>query len=255
MMYNAAFFKAARQICGSLSQTQVDSINGILRDAHEQNVTDPDMLGYMLSTGWNECRLKPVREGFKKTDASARAYVKKHYASKYGKPAGPYGHWYYGRGLVQLTWWSNYKKLSKMIGVDLEKKPDRAMEPAIAAKILVKGMLTGAFNGSGKGLAAYLGNGKTDWKNARRTVNVTDKWTRFRDTAKKFSKAIKQHGYKPTPVNINVPESTGAGAGGVLVTVGTGLAVAWQNGLWALLAAMGLGIIALVAWKVWRKRK
>lgn len=196
-MNNDAFFAGVRKVVGKLDQTQVDSINAIMTEAMGRGITNPNMLGYMLSTGWHEAQLRPVREGFTKTEAAARVYVRRYYANKYGKPAGPYGHWYYGRGLVQLTWHVNYRKVGSKIGVDLEQFPDRALEPAIAAKVLVHGMLEGWFNGNGKGLSHYLGNGKTDWKNARRTVNITDKWETFRDTAQKFAAVIRTTDYVP----------------------------------------------------------
>lgn len=198
-MSNAAFFAGIRKIVGKLDQTQVDSINAIMAAADKRGITNPDMLGYFLATGWHEAQLRPVREGFKKTDAAARLYVQKHYPDKYGKPAGPYGHWYYGRGLVQLTWHQNYKDVGRKIGIDLERYPDKALEPDTAATILVDGMLGGWFNSSGHGLAHYLGGNTLDWKGARKTVNVYDKWQTFRDTAIKFAKVIRSTQYAPEP--------------------------------------------------------
>lgn len=260
-MSNAKFFAAVRKICGGLDQTQVDSINGILSEAMNRGVSDPAMLGYMLSTGWGECRLRPVREGFKKSEKSARAYVARHYGHKYGKPAGPYKHWYYGRGLVQLTWLDNYKAVSKVLGIDLVKNPDLALQPDTAAKILVHGMLSGMFNGKGKGLAHYLGNGRRDWKNARRTVNITDKWQRFRDTAKRFAAALEAHGYepgKPSTAKPKVKPTSGevatGGAGAAVAGVGVALATAWDNGLWVLLSAVGVAAVAFIIWRVVKRK-
>ena len=48
----------------------------------------------------------------------------------YGKPAGPYGKIYYGRGPIQITWESNYKAITQNcfpklgINVDIHKDPD-----------------------------------------------------------------------------------------------------------------------------------
>jgi putative chitinase len=47
---------------------------------------------------------------------------------------------YCGRGYVQLTWKTNYSKAGEKCGVDLVTYPDKAMDPAIAAKILRHGM-------------------------------------------------------------------------------------------------------------------
>ncbi|HSH18312.1 MAG TPA: glycoside hydrolase family 19 protein [Candidatus Saccharimonadales bacterium] len=43
---------------------------------------------------------------------------------------------YYGRGYVQLTWFDNYKKAGKALGLDLVNNPDLAMEPRNAARIM-----------------------------------------------------------------------------------------------------------------------
>ena len=221
-MSNRDLFNDIRKIVGSLDQVQVDSINGILSNARREGVDDPVLQGYMLSTGWLEARLRPVREGFKKTDEEARKYVKRHYSHKYGKPAGPYGHWYYGRGLVQLTWHHNYKASSADVGVDLEKYPDKALEPAIASRLLVRGMMDGRWNGRRKGLADYLGNGKRDYKNARRTVNVTDKWTKFRDVAKQFTAALEAHPYQIETTQPEPPKKKGGLWGLIVSALGLG---------------------------------
>lgn len=47
---------------------------------------------------------------------------------------------YRGRGYNQLTWKSNYAKMSRLIGVDIETNPDESMKPEIAAKILARFM-------------------------------------------------------------------------------------------------------------------
>lgn len=76
---------------------------------------------------------------------------------------------WYGRGFVQLTWEKNYIKAGKELGLDLTTNPDKAMEPNIAAKVLVVGMKEGWF--TGKKLADYTG----DYHNARRIINGLDK--------------------------------------------------------------------------------
>ena len=48
----------------------------------------------------------------------------------YGKPAGPYGRVYYGRGPIQITWETNYKQITQNcfpkigLNVDIHKNPD-----------------------------------------------------------------------------------------------------------------------------------
>lgn len=43
---------------------------------------------------------------------------------------------YYGRGLIQLTWESGYRKYGDLLGVDLVSNPDRALESGISAQVL-----------------------------------------------------------------------------------------------------------------------
>ena len=54
---------------------------------------------------------------------------------------------YYGRGFVQLTHKVNYSKFSRLLGRDLVNNPDIALDPEIAALILVIGMRDGIFTG------------------------------------------------------------------------------------------------------------
>lgn len=171
----------------SLSRSQVAGIEGIL-DAFAVTGDGRDKtLAYGLATARREvgAGMVPVREGFKKTDAEARAYVLRHYPTKYGKPAGPWGHVYYGRGIVQLTWLDNYER--EGIAAD----PDKALEPKFAAELMFKGLLDGRWNGLGKGLAHYLPtDGPDDLKNARRTVNITDHWEEIAGFYRQFMGAI-----------------------------------------------------------------
>ena len=87
----------------------------------------------------------------------------------------PYGEAYFGRGHVQLTWKSNYERSSGDAGVDLEKNPNAMLDPEISARVLIKGLIDGRWNGQGHGIRYYLDHGII--KNALRTVNVLDSWS------------------------------------------------------------------------------
>ncbi|MGY5791900.1 glycoside hydrolase family 19 protein len=213
-MDRTAFFAALRRrtsgVFGtSLSQSQVDGINGIL-DAFATHGDGRDKtLAYALATAYHEtgARMVPVREGFAKNDASARRIVAKR---DYGKLAGKYGHVYYGRGQVQLTWLKNYDTSSADAAYDLVAYPDKMLDPVISARVMIKGLLDGRWNGAGKGIAAYLpASGPDDLKNARRTVNVTDKWELIGGYYAAFLSAIKEAGGVPvaTPAPQPAPAS------------------------------------------------
>ena len=210
-MNRAAFYAALRRrssgVFGtSLSQQQVRGTEGILDAFATPGDGRVKTLAYALATAYHETgrKMVPVREGFRKTDAAARRYVQKHYGHKgknwYCWPAGPHGHVYYGRGQVQLTWLDNYRNSSDEAGVDLVKHPDRALDPVVGARILICGLLDGRWNkgGTGPGIAHYLpSGGKDDLRNARRTVNITDKWQAIAGYYKAFLDAIEEAGGVP----------------------------------------------------------
>lgn len=192
----------------SISQQQVTGIEGIL-DAFVTHGDGRDKtLAYALATAYHEtgARMVPVREGFAKDDATARRIVAKR---AYGQPAGKYGHVYYGRGQVQLTWLPNYDKSSVDAKYDLVAYPDKMLDPVISARVLIKGLLDGRWNGKGQGIAFYLPtNGPDDVKNARRTVNITDKWELIGGYYKAFLAAIKEASGVPVaaPLPTHKPE-------------------------------------------------
>jgi len=192
---------------GWISHAQVNGIDGILGAWAELGTSIPRQLSYVLATAHHETggRMYPIREGFAKNDAQARRIVRHR---KYGKPAGPYHHVYYGRGHVQLTWLYNYELSSEDAGVDLVKDPDAMLDPVISAKILVIGMLDGRWNGRAKGLGAYISSNRADYRNARRTVNVTDKWREIKTLSQTYEHALRvalrPEGHVPPP---DVPKS------------------------------------------------
>lgn len=148
---------------------------------------------YILATAYHETggRMQPVREGFATTNEGAiRAVTRLHEQGRirtnYALPIN--GHSYYGRGLVQITWLENYKRVGKLLGVDLVNNPDLALDPQVSADILVKGMLGGWF--TGRKLSDYDRADGYDYYNARRIVNGVDKAAHIAGLAIKFEKAI-----------------------------------------------------------------
>jgi hypothetical protein len=202
------FFDVIRPFFGGLNQEQVDGINGIIKAFREVGDGDIDTLAYALATAYHETgkKMVPVREGFAKTDKGARSAVAKlavkrgpsSAPAKYGQPAGPYGHVYYGRGHVQLTWLHNYRNSSKDAGVDLEKYPDKMLDPVISARVLIRGIMDGRWNGEAgfrkrkdwlgrfrrglwKGCGRCLGRkrkslGRSGWKSCRWGRGERENW-------------------------------------------------------------------------------
>mgnify|MGYP001766787317 CR=1 FL=1 len=178
MIFRRRLFDAVRARFGALSQAQVDGINAIIDVWEARGLTDPRWLAYILATAWHETgrTMQPVREIGR---GNGRAY---------GIPDQKTGRVYYGRGLVQITWKTNYERLGKRLGLDLVNNPDRALEPAISARILVIGMEEGLF--TGKRLADYFSDGAASWVNARRIVNGLDRAEMIAAYARKFHDAI-----------------------------------------------------------------
>lgn len=153
-----------------------------------------NQLAYVLATTeWETNKtFEPVKE----------AYYLGSKAEAYRKTLRYYP--WYGRGFVQLTWEDNYKKAGKRLGVDLISNPDKAMDPEIAAEVLVVGMQEGWF--TGKKLSDYITLKKSDFLNARRIVNGTDKAKEIEALAKKWDKALLDSGY-----GVEAPSNAPAG--------------------------------------------
>jgi len=110
---------------------------------------------------------------------------------------------FFGRGYVQLTHDYNYVKAGSKLGLDLANNPSDVMEPHIAAKILVRGSLEGWF--TGKKLADYITLTKSDFRNARRVINGTDRAAEIAAIAEKYDAALKSAGYGKTTPAITEP--------------------------------------------------
>ncbi len=109
---------------------------------------------------------------------------------------------------MQLTWLTNYERAQHEIpDSDLVRTPDNALLPAIAAEILVRGMIGGWF--TGKRLAEYFpldAPATHDWLGAREIVNGRDKAAQIAGYALHFSEALAKGGsLVPAPVPASAP--------------------------------------------------
>jgi putative chitinase len=174
-MGRAQFFDAVRSVMhrGALTRTQVESYTVILDTMAELAVTDLRHRAYVFATAYHEVgpALKPIEEWGK-----GRGRV-------YGRPAAN-GKVYYGRGYVQLTWEENYRVMGDAIGQPLHQQPELALDPHIAARIMVLGMREGMF--TGKSLSDYFTRSRTDWINARRIINRLDRAADIARHARKY---------------------------------------------------------------------
>lgn len=141
----------------------MDGLNAIL--AYFDGWPDQDLrrFAYVLATVFHEtaATMRPVME----------------YGSQEYLRAKAYWPWI-GRGLVQLTWEANYRKMGGLIGVNLIADPEKANDPDIAIRILFEGMYraeSGIGDFTNKSLEDYFTASQADPINARRIVNGTDK--------------------------------------------------------------------------------
>ncbi|MGY2048930.1 glycoside hydrolase family 19 protein [Methylobacterium sp. JK268] len=197
----AAFFDAVRAsvFAGSLTQCQVDGINRLLAAFTLYGSGDRRHLAYGLATSrWETgARMMPVREGFAKSDAEARAAVARLFAagrirSNYALP-NKAGLSFYGRGDVQLTHETNYITMEALLGLPLATNPDLALDPAVSARIMWEGLLRGLSNRgdfTGKSLEDFIHGSTCDYVGARRTVNGTDHAEDIARFARAFEAAL-----------------------------------------------------------------
>jgi hypothetical protein len=167
------FFNHIKQplFSGKFTQSQVDGMNFIL-DSCESWKTPLSIpfICYMLATAYHETAktMLPIAEYGR---GRGRRYGKKVKIS--GEPYIDTNNIFYGRGYVQLTWYDNYSLMQKELGIALVHNPHLALEPVIAAKIMIVGMCKGWF--TGKKLADYFNTRVENPVEARRIINGSDK--------------------------------------------------------------------------------
>ena len=252
-MNRTAFYESLRKpgnvVSGSsLRQSQVDGMERLLTAVTDRPISHA---AYLLATAYHETggTMQPVREAFGKTDRDTVNRLDRAWAAgKLGQVKAPYwrfddsGRAWFGRGYVQLTHRDNYRKAAAITGVDLLGDPSKAMQPEVAAKILVEGCEAGLF--TGKRLSDYLPG---DYVGARRVVNGQDKAQLIAGYARDFERALQAAGFadapktpaKPTSPPTGKKPDPGFGLAAVIgfLLAGAGVAVtqAWES----IKAAMG----------------
>jgi hypothetical protein len=188
------FYKEIRKsLFQSIRQSQFQGMEAILDEA-EKRGTDLRFVAYMLATAYHEVAttMQPIEEIGK---GSRKPYGKnvgkdgqfagvKYNRTIYTKPKKLY----YGRGLVQLTWYENYEKIGKFYKLDLLNHPELVLGLNLSVQILFDGMLRGWF--TGRKLSDYIGV-KTNFVQARRIINILDKAELIASYANAFRRALK----------------------------------------------------------------
>lgn len=99
---------------------------------------------------------------------------------------------YYGRGLVQLTWWNGYASTSAAMGwkLALLLDPEKMLDFDTSYEVMVRGMTTGIGYANGRTLRQYLNDTKTDYKAARAIINGSDRAGEFAAIAERLETAL-----------------------------------------------------------------
>lgn len=206
-----AFFDSVRssRLLGSdLSSSEVNGINAILEACDRQPIA---YTAYMLATAYHETAhtMLPIKEH------GGDAYFARMYDINGNRPAVAKtlgntnpgdGAKFAGRGYVQLTGRSNYARAGKelfklgQVGseIALLLSPDLAMNPAIAADIMVLGMTEGWFTGLTLANSLPKGPHATtgQFRSARRIINGLDRADDIASYAMSFQTALAAGGWQ-----------------------------------------------------------
>ena len=216
----AAFYAAARvnPYPGHLTPLQVSGLDALL-DACPPD-TPTDHLAYCLGTcpvetAWT---MLPIRE------RGGADYLTRMYDIRGGRPSKATelgnltpgdGALFCGRGLVQLTGRSNYRRATSRLlalgyllpGEDLERTPDLAMRSDIASAIAFVGMAEGWF--TGRKLSHYFTATTSDPVGARRIINGQDRAAEIAGDFRSFRTALLAANHVPGGVTaaVSVPKA------------------------------------------------
>lgn len=162
---------------GTIKTKMIDKIIG---ECFFQGINNLNAVKYILATVEHETNgtFMPVKEAY---------WLSEHWRELHLRYYP-----FYGRGLVQITWETNYKKFSQILTdryeceyIDLVKNPDLALDETFATVILVYGMKHGTF--TGKKLDDYFTDKDSYFVGARRIINGVDKAAHIAGLAMKIN--------------------------------------------------------------------
>jgi predicted chitinase len=162
-----------------LGNTKDDYVAAFKSMFQELRVTLATQQAYLLGTAEHESM--DYKVFFEQYDGDPVEYFTRMYEGmeELGNCVKGDGYKFRGRGFVQITGRRNYTLFQSILldyyglDIDLVNDPDRAAEPAIAIFILVYGCMYGIFTGAR--INDYINESETNFCDARRVVNGTDR--------------------------------------------------------------------------------
>lgn len=192
------FFKSYKEKFGKLTQRKVDAIDTFV-DLTNKNISQLTMnqWAYAYATTYHEtgATFEPIKEW------GSDNYLKKYDTGKLAKELGntpePDGDGIRnaGKGYVQITGGTNYKKQSKNASeyfgekLDFIKNPELLLLPKYAFFNLWYGMKYGIY--TGRKIGDYVNAKIKNYKHARRVINGNDKATEIAGYADSFESILK----------------------------------------------------------------
>ena len=169
----------------------------ILDECHDKGVLR-NQAAYVLATTRHETAytMKPIKEyGGNKYffDMYDKDGDRPDVAKRLGNTKSGDGVKFPGRGYVMMTGRENYTNAKETYGIDFVGNPDLAMVSESAVQILVGGMISGTF--TTKKLSDYITLQNSDFVNARRIINGTDKAQQIADIAVEYDALLLDDGY------------------------------------------------------------
>jgi len=176
---------------GRMNDSQRSGIMRLIHAWHQYGNGLDTAMCYVLATSYWETgrRMQPVLETFATTRAQGAARLQRAFdRGQLRWVKTPYwdlrnGHHWIGGGDVQLTHEYNYRgplrtAVLDKFDKDIYTDPNLVLDPEISAYILIEGMMIGDTAKSdftSHELEKYINESKTDYHNARKTVNPGDR--------------------------------------------------------------------------------
>lgn len=190
---------------GKINESQVKGINLILDNIKDLSIPAQ---AYILATVFHETAtaMQPLSEygkgmsyayGKWRKNSQGMKYCFKNSSKKEVYTEAECPNLFYGRGLVQLTWYDNYlfaEKRLKELGllnpdVFFLDDPELANDPLNAVLIMKHGMVEGWF--TKRKLSHYFTGSVVDYVNARKIINGRDCAEKIAVYARTFERALR----------------------------------------------------------------